>query len=238
MFAGRRYDFETGLYHSRNRAYHPAFGRFMQPDPIGTAGGINLYEYAASDPINKTDPNGYCADGFGAGFGAVFGLNNNTLSQMGSSDAKTGFVFGALAGEAAKWGLAFVGGRTWNPGIAMDSEVAVETSTTTMFHYTNEEGMNGILNSGQLNPSLKSVNPNDVRYGNGQYLSDIAPGTMTSGQLSRQFIGMPFQAERFTHYIEIDTSGMNVIEGRPNVFVAPNEQPLDLSGRIISYGKN
>ena len=58
MFTGRRYDFESGLYHYRNRSYNAPLGRFMQPDPIGTAGGINLYEYAGGDPINKTDAMG------------------------------------------------------------------------------------------------------------------------------------------------------------------------------------
>src|SRR5450830_747078 len=36
-----------------------------------------------------------------------------------------------------------------------------------LYHYTNEAGLNGILDSGQLNPSLKALNPNDVRYDNG-----------------------------------------------------------------------
>jgi RHS repeat-associated protein len=62
MFTGRRYDFENSTYHYRNRAYNPSLGRFMQPDPIGTDGGINLYEYAAGDPINKTDPMGTCLE--------------------------------------------------------------------------------------------------------------------------------------------------------------------------------
>jgi hypothetical protein len=39
-----------------------------------------------------------------------------------------------------------------------------------LYHYTNETGMNGIVDSKALNPSLKALNPNDVRYGNGQYL--------------------------------------------------------------------
>jgi len=106
-----------------------------------------------------------------------------------------------------------------------------------LYHYTNEAGMQGILDSENLNPSLKALNPNDVRYGNGQYLSDIAPGTMTPAQLSRSFINNPFQGARYTNFIEIDTTGLNVIQGRPGVYVVPNEVPLDLSGRITNSGQ-
>jgi RHS repeat-associated protein len=108
----------------------------------------------------------------------------------------------------------------------------------TLFHYTNEAGQAGILDSGKLNPSLKSVNPRDVRYGNGQYLSDIQPGTMTCAQLSRCFIGQPFQGNRFTHFIEIDVTGLNILKGREGVFVHLSETALDLLGRIVSKGAN
>lgn len=33
-------------------------GPSTQPDPIGLAGGLNLYGYADGDPINKSDPFG------------------------------------------------------------------------------------------------------------------------------------------------------------------------------------
>jgi RHS repeat-associated protein len=108
----------------------------------------------------------------------------------------------------------------------------------TLFHYTTEDGQKGIVSSEELHPSLKSVNPQDARYGDGQYLSDIAPGTRTNAQLSRAFIGQPFQGARFTHYVEIDVTGLNVVEGRPGVFVIPNQHPLDLVGRIVRSGRN
>jgi hypothetical protein len=42
----------------RNRWYDPAVGRFISEDPIGIAGGTNLYTYGGNDPINHRDPSG------------------------------------------------------------------------------------------------------------------------------------------------------------------------------------
>lgn len=47
----------------------------------------------------------------------------------------------------------------------------------------------------------------------------------------------PYQGWRFPPYLEIDVSGLTVVQGRPGVFVGPNEEPLDLVGRIVSWGK-
>jgi RHS repeat-associated protein len=49
---------ELGLMHYKARAYSPRYGRFLQADPIGTNGGLNVYEYAGSDPVNASDPSG------------------------------------------------------------------------------------------------------------------------------------------------------------------------------------
>ncbi|MEN8145026.1 MAG: RHS repeat-associated core domain-containing protein, partial [Gemmatimonadota bacterium] len=42
----------------RNRYYDAATGRFMHEDPIGHAGGINLYAYSGNAPAQLTDPFG------------------------------------------------------------------------------------------------------------------------------------------------------------------------------------
>jgi RHS repeat-associated protein len=59
-YAAREWDATVGLYQVRARWYDPHTGRFVSEDPIGLAGGINGYVYAANNPINATDPYGLC----------------------------------------------------------------------------------------------------------------------------------------------------------------------------------
>jgi len=58
IFTGRQFDPETEIYYYRARYYAPTWGRFLSRDPIGTAGGINLYAYVGGSPTFFTDPSG------------------------------------------------------------------------------------------------------------------------------------------------------------------------------------
>ena len=49
---------DSGLYLMGHRHYDATLGRFLSRDPIGFAGGLNLYEYAASSPVGMVDPAG------------------------------------------------------------------------------------------------------------------------------------------------------------------------------------
>lgn len=49
---------KTQLHYVRNRWYDPVARRFISEDPIGIEGGINLYNFGASDPVNNFDPFG------------------------------------------------------------------------------------------------------------------------------------------------------------------------------------
>ncbi|HEX8361042.1 MAG TPA: RHS repeat-associated core domain-containing protein [Longimicrobium sp.] len=51
----------SGQLYKRNRYYDPQTGRFTQEDPIGLAGGINLYGFANGDPVGYSDPYGLAA---------------------------------------------------------------------------------------------------------------------------------------------------------------------------------
>lgn len=54
-FPGQYADEETGFHYNYHRYYDPRTGRYLTPDPIGLAGGINLFNYAANNSINSID---------------------------------------------------------------------------------------------------------------------------------------------------------------------------------------
>jgi RHS repeat-associated protein len=58
FFQGHYYDEETWLHYNRFRYYDPASGRYISADPIGQAGGVNVYEYALNVPTRFVDPYG------------------------------------------------------------------------------------------------------------------------------------------------------------------------------------
>ncbi|MDQ7738070.1 hypothetical protein HUK48_12070 [Prevotella corporis] len=133
--------------------------------------------------------------------------------------------------------IGLAGGNPTLYGYVFDPNIQIDPfGLDILYHYTNQSGMEGILQTKVIKPSLKELNPKDVRYGNGQYLSDIVPGTKTPSQLGRQFINVP-NKHKYTHYVAIDVSGLDVIKGRDGVFVVRGDTDLDISDRIVGSGK-
>ena len=49
---------ETGLYYNYFRDYDSQIGRYIEADPIGLAGGVNVFSYSLGSPINYLDLDG------------------------------------------------------------------------------------------------------------------------------------------------------------------------------------
>jgi len=57
-FPGQYYDAETGLHYNYFRDYEPSIGRYLESDPIGLLGGLNVYGYVGGNPVYWSDPFG------------------------------------------------------------------------------------------------------------------------------------------------------------------------------------
>lgn len=57
-FSSKRQDPTTDWIHYEYRIYDPMSGRWLSRDPIGEAGGENLYGFVGNDPVNQVDPDG------------------------------------------------------------------------------------------------------------------------------------------------------------------------------------
>ncbi len=55
---GQWEDEESRLYYNDRRTYDPRSGRYLSPDPLGVAGGLNAYAYVGNNPLAYADPLG------------------------------------------------------------------------------------------------------------------------------------------------------------------------------------
>jgi RHS repeat-associated protein len=102
-FTGHYHHEKSGLHLAPFRAYDADLGRWLSRDPLGEAGGINLYEYALSNPVNFVDPLGLNAASFTAGFVDSFtwGLGSYAMSGLGVDGinrCSTAYLLGGLSG--------------------------------------------------------------------------------------------------------------------------------------------
>ena len=94
-FQGQYADDETGLYYTTFRYYDPHAGRFTTQDPIGLAGGWNLYQYAPN-PTGWVDPLGLSC-GIPSIRGTQAGLRNpHVVDEIKKSMSENKYDFSLL----------------------------------------------------------------------------------------------------------------------------------------------
>ena len=86
IYCGYRFDPDTQLYYVRNRTYNPVLGRWIQRDPIGYQGGIDLYEYVEGMAFSLMDGSGLgCFTDRMALYGAIVAVGTASVADRGES---------------------------------------------------------------------------------------------------------------------------------------------------------
>ncbi|MFN8614027.1 MAG: RHS repeat-associated core domain-containing protein [Vulcanimicrobiota bacterium] len=94
----------TGLLYARQRYYDSSLGRWLSADPIGFAGGLNLYTYVGQNPTSWVDPSGLDRVKFLSGkykgyFGGGVQFNENYVNtKIRPNFEKKGHTFSLCQG--------------------------------------------------------------------------------------------------------------------------------------------
>ena len=163
---GHYCDAETGLHDNRFRTHSPELGRYLQCDPSGTEGGINLYAYT-DNPLRAVDLRGLdetCPPGTkDCPFEKEGGKDKEGTAKLSAAEkralanARRAAVRKAWADERALVASGKPGSRQWTR-----AEKAQLVDTGKVKGY---EGHH--INNVQDNPSLAG-NPNNIKFVNGR----------------------------------------------------------------------
>jgi RHS repeat-associated protein len=91
-FTGHFYHASSGLHLALYRAYDADLGRWLNRDPLEEAQRVNLYVYAANDPVNRFDPLGLADI-------CLAGSDKNLADVAKSQKADTGEILVVIHGS-------------------------------------------------------------------------------------------------------------------------------------------
>lgn len=163
------------------RFYIPKLGRFLTRDPIGHAGGLNLYAYCNNNPMNSVDPDGSQERGvgepgfweglipfWGSGRQATNDFQNGRWgwgivnSAVAISDV---IVVGIIVKAVAKTGVKAtisIGSSSWRSARTLYKEVGLADFAGQHFHhllkqkyYLNSTAMKTIMNQSFMVTKLR-----------------------------------------------------------------------------------
>jgi len=122
-YRGYYWDSETGLYYLNSRYYDPETGRFINADGLLQTGqgllSANMFAYCLNNPVNMSDSNGTCPQGFIGpcqGFACSYNVkqrldqlralikeNAKPIGKNVAKDVATGVVDSLTGAALQKW---------------------------------------------------------------------------------------------------------------------------------------
>jgi RHS repeat-associated protein len=208
-FSTKFTDSETGFSYYGLRYYSPFLGRFINRDPIGLAGGLNLYGFVGNDPVGSFDVLG--AEDF------IFG---------GGGDPSGGDPFGGGGDGSGDGGITI----TYNPipflpGPATPVRPPAPSPPKTSFPpppaYTLPYGTQPVPDPGTFNRDAITVTAHEAQ---GIYGELGAPPSAEALANARLRTGIASELADRYHADNAFESAIRLIPGAGLVFATPDEE--------------
>jgi RHS repeat-associated protein len=191
-FPGQIDDAVTGLYYNYFRDYEPALGRYVQPDPFGLRGGINVYAYVNNNPMAQVDPLGEY--GFGVtGSASVEGGFPYIASGGGTVSAGAGFLYNDTIGGSSAGGYfshgemgQFLGRTSTDPCESQSPEGALGAYAGAGLgaFITNADTWNDLFGPFQTWSINTPIGSAQFSYSNGTWIGSVTVGPGYIGGVS------------------------------------------------------
>jgi len=215
-FPGQYYDQETGLHYNYFRDYDPSTGRYIESDPMGLSGGLNIYSYVNGNPVNATDSSGLIIDTLAdIGFIAydLYKLASDGACERNSNLTALGLDFvGAIVPGVTGLGAASRAAKGAEEGIGF-----ARRQLQHGFKYAEDFGAVGNANNKTL-AEFSTAIQNHV----------AAPGT--------QVIQGTYRGQSATHFVDPNT-GLNVIRDTSGNFLSGWELSPQQLEHVLTSGK-
>jgi uncharacterized protein RhaS with RHS repeats len=161
-------------------------GRFLQTDPSGTKGGVNLYAYAKNDPLDLVDISGKSADAPSS----VSTASSFNFSEVDTSDEEEN------AADSTSRGISSLGGIFSSQTNAAGGVVVTSTGSINqndVAPYVNSGMYTGSVNiitgvhgqsNGTTTPDISLYNADVVRFGSLPGVTIYNYPTMTGDEIN------------------------------------------------------
>jgi len=215
-YSGKERD-ATGLYYYGSRYYAPWVQRWINPDPLGSVDGLNLYCFVGNTPINKFDVNGL----------AGVDLEQLDLEQLVKAQSAARRYVNPIKVRRITQGVTSVsikGDRSVfaRVGIYLDRD----TEAPRDFHYLAlDNSLRGKVSGGDATIKLGSAKGADI---------EAASGSMPAAYINGGYFNMG-QKKPNERSAEHASVGENFIDGRPKQFVEP---PADYASKYSKLTLN
>lgn len=170
-YTGQRFDSDTGLYYYKMRYYSTAMGRFLQPDPIGYAGGSNLYAYVGNAPMSNFDPLGLAPKFSGvvnAAWHWAFDPSSKNVIKSGTADREFG---GAIYSVKENCQTKFTYSDTPKVGGATGEVGMADLDAPNVVAFVHTHGRKESLSGDQERIALANLLMNGVGFDVDEYFS-------------------------------------------------------------------